>query len=162
MWQLRICFDTAVKTLTSAIPLDWGMTTRRSVFWEAGTPVLTGGGSGGGGGDLGGMIFPRLLPPGEPTKPLTEDRGVECWWHLQRELRNTSFPTDWQKLANWDDGACIYALTLIFLFLSLSVLWYKAQYTWMERRCTWRLEIRVKGRATGLERRKYSYILYKR
>lgn len=39
--------------------------------------MLTGGGSGGG-GDLGGMIFPRLLPPGEPTKPLTEDRGVEC------------------------------------------------------------------------------------
>lgn len=63
-------------TLTSVciIPLDWGMTTRRSALRLAGTRLFPGCERG---GDLGGKIFPKLLPPGEPTKPFTTHRNRE-------------------------------------------------------------------------------------
>lgn len=107
------CFHVVVNnTLTSVciIPLDWGMTTRRSVLRLVGTTLLPGGGSGGG-GDLGGMIFPKLLPPGEPTKPFTEHRNIEIWGHLRNDgEENHDFPftTDW--LTDGEYETCICAL----------------------------------------------------
>lgn len=67
-------------TLTSVciIPLDGEIATRRSLLRLVEAMLLPGGGRGEG-GDLDGMIFPRLLPPGEPTNPFTE--------HTNREIK---------------------------------------------------------------------------
>lgn len=92
-------------TLTGVgiIPLDWGMTTRRSVLRLLGTTLLPGGGSGGG-GDLGGMIFPKLLPPCELTKPFTKHKGRNertfgKWWWGKSQLSCHWLPYWWRARA---------------------------------------------------------------
>lgn len=137
-------------TLTSVciIPLDWGMTTRRSVLRLVGTTLLPGGGSGGG-GDLGGMIFPKLLPPGEPKKPFTEHRNVEIWGHLRNdgeENHNFPFTTDW--LTDGEHETCICALCSNFSMgyfqsLLLNIL-FSERHNTPECRTIWRFGMCVK------------------
>lgn len=85
-----------IQPLTSVciIPLDWGMTTLRSLLRLAGPRLFPGGG--GGGGDLERTIFPKVLPPGDPTKPFTRQGGgeekkkkrkfEESWWMEDKYL----------------------------------------------------------------------------
>lgn len=43
------------------------------------------------GGDLGGKIFPKLLPPGEPTKPFTGQKNKEVKGHFRRDGKEIVF-----------------------------------------------------------------------
>lgn len=84
------------------------MTTRRSVFRLVGTRLFPGGGRG---GDLGGMIFPKLLPPGEPTKPFTEHRNYEIQGRLRSDGEKIhSFPKELNARLSTRTGSPVCAI----------------------------------------------------